>query len=61
MILLLRNISHEVLDKIHLTTDILVKFEDKGIKKEFYNFINSHYLKKKVFFLKFYILPSISN
>ena len=32
MIYLIRNISYELLDKTHLTTDILIKFEDKGIK-----------------------------
>lgn len=39
MIYLIRNISYEILDKTHLTTDILIKFEDKGIKKDFYEFI----------------------
>lgn len=36
---LIRNISYELLDKTHLTTNILLKFEDKGIKKDFYYYI----------------------
>jgi hypothetical protein len=36
---LIRNISYELLDKTHLTTNILLKFEDKGINKDFYDYI----------------------
>jgi hypothetical protein len=36
---LIRNISYEILNKKHLTTDILIKFEDKGITKDFHDFI----------------------
>ena len=36
---LIRNISYELLDKTHLTTNILLRFEDKGIKKDFYDYI----------------------
>jgi hypothetical protein len=39
MVSLIRNISYELLDKKELTTDILLKFEDIGINKEFYAFI----------------------
>ncbi len=39
---MIRNISYELLDKTHNTTDILLKFEDNGIKKEFYDFIKDH-------------------
>ncbi len=38
-VILIRNISYELLDQTHLTTDILIKFEDKVIKKDFYDFI----------------------
>ena len=36
---MIRNISYELLDKTKLTTDILLRFEDKGITKDFYDFI----------------------
>ena len=36
---MIRNISYEILDKKHLTTDILLKLEDKGIKKDFNDLI----------------------
>lgn len=36
---MIRNISYEVINKTHLTTDILIKFEDKGINKDQYDFI----------------------
>lgn len=39
MISLMRNISYEILDKKELTTDILFKFEDIGINRDFYVFI----------------------
>ena len=39
MIYLMRNISYEILDKTQLTTDILLKFEDIGINKDYYTFI----------------------
>jgi hypothetical protein len=38
-ITMIRNISYELLDKKELTTDILLKFEDIGINKDFYDFI----------------------
>lgn len=40
----IKNVSYELLDKTHLTTDILLIFEDKGINKDLYNFIKD-YLK----------------
>ncbi len=39
MVSLIRNISYEILDKKKPTTDILLKFEDIGINKDFYAFI----------------------
>ena len=36
---MIRNISYELLDKIDLTTDILLKFEDIGINKDQYVFM----------------------
>ncbi|MGB9200012.1 hypothetical protein [Methanobacterium sp.] len=36
---MIRNISYELLDNEHITTDILIKFEDKSINKDFYDFI----------------------
>ena len=38
----IKNVSYELLDKTHLTTDILLIFEDKGINKDLYNFIKDH-------------------
>ena len=35
---MIRNNNYELLDKTKLTTDILLRFEDKGIKKDFYVF-----------------------
>ena len=36
---LIRNISYELLDKTKETTNILIKFEDRNVNKDFYNFI----------------------
>ena len=36
---MIRNISYELVNKTQPTTDILVKFKDKGITKDFYDFI----------------------
>lgn len=36
---MIRNTCYELLDKTKLTTDILLRFEDKGITKDFYDFI----------------------
>ena len=48
MLSLMRNISYEVLDKKELTTDILFKFEDIGINKDFYVFIKDKLANFKV-------------
>lgn len=37
---MIRNISYGLLDNKHLKTDILIRFEDKGINKDCYDFIN---------------------
>ncbi len=39
MVSLIRNISYEILDRTKITTDILLKFEDVRINKDFYDFI----------------------
>jgi hypothetical protein len=39
MVSLIRNISYEILDKPKPTTELLLKFEDIGINKDFYAFI----------------------
>jgi hypothetical protein len=36
---MIRNICYELLDKTKLSTDILLKFEDRGINKEQYSFV----------------------
>jgi hypothetical protein len=36
---MIRNICYELLDKTKLSTDILIKFEDKGINNEQYTFV----------------------
>lgn len=40
---MIRNKSYELLDKTHLSTDILLKFEDKGINKDCY-----HHIKERM-------------
>ena len=42
MFISIKNVSYEILDKKHPTTEILLKFEDKGINKDLYNFIIVH-------------------
>ena len=36
---MIRNICYELLDKTKLSTDILIKFEDKGNNNEQYTFV----------------------
>ena len=38
----IKNVSYEILDKKQPTSEILLKFEDKGINKDLYNFIIVH-------------------
>ena len=61
MIYLIRNISYELLDKTHLTTDILIKFEDKGIKKDFYVFIKDRLEDFKLDIIKEYSITINSD
>jgi hypothetical protein len=40
---MIRNICYELLRKTELTTDILIKFEDKKVTKEYYTFIKERF------------------
>jgi hypothetical protein len=61
MVSLMRNISYELLDKTGLTTGVLLKFEDVGINKDFYDFIKDRLDNFKLEINKNYSITTIDS